>query len=79
MSKKIEDIHRSCSSLVNNPCVGDDWKNVKKCIRDNGMKVDVLNAGQAGAAMPKNMPTISLGIASSIFECTAAHFDNPNA
>lgn len=41
------------------------------------MRVDLLNAGQAGGAMPKNMPTISLGIASSIFECTADKLDEP--
>ena len=70
INQKVMSIHQKCAKMVTNPCVGDQWNQVKRCIRDEGLAINVLNVGQPGGAVPKNMASISLSLASSIFECT---------
>ncbi|KAJ6215959.1 hypothetical protein RDWZM_010459 [Blomia tropicalis] len=71
MQMKIMGIHNKCASLVQtNPCLPEEWANVKKCIRDEGIRVDLFNVGKPNGVMPKNMATISLGLSTSIFECS---------
>lgn len=62
--ERIINIHEACSKIVKNPCKDDDWLKVKKCVRDESFNTKLLNSPQG---LPRNMPSISLGLASSIF------------
>lgn len=69
MRKKIIAIFEVCAPPVRNPCVQSEWATIKSCIRDQSFKTKLLEVG-GQQALPKNVPSISLGLATAVLECT---------
>lgn len=65
MRKKLVAIFEVCAPPVKNPCIPEEWTQIKKCIRDQALnnKLFEVNGHQA---LPKNVPSISLGLATAV-------------
>lgn len=69
MRKKIVIIFEQCGPIVRNPCIPQEWTAIKHCIRDQAFNTKLLEVnGQPH--LPKNVPSISLGLATAVLECT---------
>ncbi|KAF7492088.1 hypothetical protein SSS_02505 [Sarcoptes scabiei] len=69
MRGKIIEIFDVCAPAVKNPCLQNQWVQTKKCIREQAFNTRLLNAN-VQQSLPKNVPSLSLALASAIFECT---------